>query len=155
MSTRPIRPIRTGRAYRHRSWGSPRAVSITPQPRSGGARFNRASNILQRGNQCERAKEPNFGSFARVALPTQMEPPPRGDRSDSRWRPCPRTAGISLISVRAILHGSSTGRTLCFPSFGGVMRFVGRARPVFALPLFRVARRYLPLRAKSIVYAHL
>jgi hypothetical protein len=30
--------------------GSPRAVSITLQPTSGGARFNRASNILQRGN---------------------------------------------------------------------------------------------------------
>jgi len=29
---------------------SPRAVSITLQPTSGGARFNRASNILQRGN---------------------------------------------------------------------------------------------------------
>jgi hypothetical protein len=29
--------------------GPPRAVSITLQPTSGGARFNRASNILQRG----------------------------------------------------------------------------------------------------------
>jgi len=50
MSTRRARPIRPGRAYPCRSWGSPRAVSITLQPTSGGARFNRASNILQRGN---------------------------------------------------------------------------------------------------------
>ena len=50
MSTRRARPIRPGRAYPCRSWGSPRAVSITLQPTSGRARFNRASNILQRGN---------------------------------------------------------------------------------------------------------
>ena len=47
MSNRPSRPMRPGRPYPRCSWGSPRAVSITLQPTSGGARFNRACLSLR------------------------------------------------------------------------------------------------------------
>src|ERR1700745_2186680 len=85
MSTRRSRPMRTGRPYPPRSWGSPRAVSITLQPTSGGARFNRASNILQRGTFFSRHRAAGLlgGLFHLPKLDLDLPPGNRDTFSDS------------------------------------------------------------------------
>jgi hypothetical protein len=64
MSTRPSRQSGKDDHILVAHGESPRAVSITLQPTSGGARFNRASNILQRGNIFMPAAEITAGRVA-------------------------------------------------------------------------------------------